>query len=203
MRTCLTAATLLLAMADSPALARPQQDAARSAAERPITDRDVSAADVVTTPLSDLNLRKGEIPPLLIAAQARPYDLAGLKRCAQITGAVAELDALLGDDLDLPGEDGNQVTAGRVAKAAVASFIPFRGLIREVSGANAQERRLEQAITAGMARRSFLKGVGQARGCRYPARPAGPATIATLMAQREAARAKADAAPRGETAKQR
>jgi hypothetical protein len=142
------------------------------APEEPVTERNPSMGDAVTTPVSDLNLKKGEIPPLLVAAQERPYHLGGLERCNQIAAAVRELNQLLGDDIDLPQEDAQRVTAGRVAKAAIGSFIPFRGLIREVSGANTHERRMQAAIDAGIARRAFLKGYGQARGCRYPARAA-------------------------------
>ena len=127
-------------------------------------------AGVAATPLDDLNLRKQDVPPLLVAAQQRPYDLTGLSRCPQIAVAVGELDAVLGDDIDLPPTDSNGMSAGRVAREAVRVFIPFSGLIREVSGANNRDRQLQSAVYAGTARRSFLKGVGQARGCRYPAR---------------------------------
>ena len=44
--------------------------------------------------------------------------------------------------------------------------------MREISGANAQNRLVESAIQAGVARRAFLKGYGEAKGCRYPARSA-------------------------------
>ena len=85
------------------------------------------------------------------------------------------------------------MSAGRVAQAAVGSFIPFRGLIREISGANEQERKIQAAVQAGVARRAYLKGVGEARGCRYPARSAGPADIAALVAA--PAQAQAEAKP--------
>jgi hypothetical protein len=157
----------LFLLASVPALARDQNEQ-----EKPVTERGPNMGDAVTTPISDLNLKKGEIPPLLIAAQERPYHLGGIERCNQIGAAIREFDVLLGDDIDLPQEDGQRLTAGRVAQEAVGSFIPFRGLIREVSGANTHERRLQAAIDAGIARRAFLKGYGQARGCRYPARAA-------------------------------
>jgi hypothetical protein len=64
------------------------------------------------------------------------------------------------------------MSPGRVAQSVVGSLIPFRGVIREISGANAHDRALREAVIAGVARRSFLKGIGQARGCRYPARSA-------------------------------
>jgi hypothetical protein len=151
--------------------------------DKPVTEREPSMGDAVATPASDLNLKKDAIPPLLLAAQERPYNLAGLRRCTDLSAAITELDAVLGPDIDLPVDPKTGLTAGRVAQAAVGSFIPFRGLIRELSGANSQERKIQVAVQAGFARRAYLKGVGEARGCRYPARAAGPAEIAALTAQ--------------------
>lgn len=160
---------------------------------KPITDRDPNAKDVALTPLTDLNLRKGEIPPLLIAAQEDPYTLAGMTRCAQIAAAVGQLDAILGDDIDVAQAKRQALSVGRVAQSVGRAFIPFGGVIREVSGANARDRKIQAAILAGTARRSFLKGVGQQRGCRYPARSATPQVIAAAKAQAEAeARKKED-----------
>ena len=98
---------------------------------------------------------------------------------------VSALDEVLGPDLDLPEEERARISAGRMAKTVVGSFIPFRGLIREVSGANDHDRRIRAAIQAGLARRGFLKGAGQAKGCAYPARPASPQVIAAVMAARD------------------
>jgi hypothetical protein len=165
--------------------------------DKPITDRDVGAKDVALTPLSDLNLRKGEIPPLLISAQEDPYTLSGLARCSQLASAIGELDAMLGDDIDVAQAKGRAISAGRVAQSVAGSFIPFRGVIRELSGANAQERKIQAAIFAGTARRSFLKGIGQQRGCRYPARSATAQVIAAAEAAAQAeAEAKAEAKSR-------
>jgi hypothetical protein len=156
----------LLALAATPAPAQPDQPA------KPVTDREPDAVDVAATPMTDLNLRKDEIPQLLIDAQARPYDLKGLGNCSQLAARIGEFDAVLGDDVDLPQTAGQRVSAGRLGKYVVGTFIPFRGLIREVSGAAEQQRKMNAAISAGLARRAFLKGVGQERGCRYPARSA-------------------------------
>jgi len=158
----------------SPATAR-QED-------KPITDRDPNAMDVAKTPINDLNVgRDGEIPALLITATDDPYTLKGLAKCRQIAGAIQELDEVLGPDIDLPSPERDRVNAGRVGKWVVASFIPFRGLIREVSGANAQDRKVNAAIQAGLTRRGFLKGVGATKGCRYPAAPA-PASVVKAKA---------------------
>lgn len=183
---------LLLACLALPAgaLAQDAKPAESKEPDKPVTDRQPSMGDAVATPASDLNLKKDTIPPLLLAAQDRPYDLTGLKRCGEIAAAVGELDAVLGPDVDLPADAKGRVTAGRVAQAAVGSFIPFRGLIREISGANEQQRKVQAAVQAGIARRAYLKGVGEARGCRYPARSAGPADIAALGAQQPPTEAK-------------
>jgi hypothetical protein len=166
MRRPIFAALSALAFTAAPALAQPDQPA------RPVTERDPDAVDVAATPMSDLNLRKDEIPQLLIDAQAKPYDLNGLGKCSQLAARIGEFDAVLGDDIDLPQTPGQRVSPGRIGQYVVGSFIPFRGLVREVSGANDQRRRMDAAISAGLARRGFLKGIGQERGCRYPARSA-------------------------------
>ena len=188
----------LLATCVAGALPAAAQD--KQAPPRSIKDKDVSAVDVVATPVSDLGLRNGKIPPILEAAVADPYDMAGVRTCAQISTRVGELDAVLGPDRDIPQDRAEKLSAGRVAQAAVGQFIPFRGLIREVSGANSHQRKVDDAVEAGTARRSFLKGYGQARGCAYPAREVTPAALASLEAQaardkaeQEAAKAKAEA----------
>lgn len=163
-------------------------------AQTVVDPENVRAKDVVTSPLSDINLMKREVPMVLQAALAAPYDLDGIKTCAGLTTAVADLNAALGNDIDVAQEKtggermGN--TAGSAAKWFVGSFIPFRGIVRELSGANAQERAWQRAIYAGAVRRAFLKGMGETRGCHYPARSATPQVVASLTAQRDAARAK-------------
>lgn len=170
------------------------------APSRPITDQKVTAVDVVATPVDDLNLRKGKIPPLLEAAIADPYDLDGLKTCAQISAAITQLDSVLGLDRDIPQDRAEKLSVGRVAQSAVGSFIPFRGIIREVSGANSHQRKVNDAVEAGIARRSFLKGYGQARGCAYPAREVTPAALAALEAQAARDKAALDQAKRDKAA---
>jgi hypothetical protein len=132
-----------------------------------------------------MGLRKGEIPAILIAAENDPYGIPG-GRCPAIAAEVQRLDAVLGDDIDVAQTQRGRTSPGRVAQSVVGSFIPFRGVIRELSGASEQERRLQVAIYAGTARRSFLKGIGLQRGCAWPARPATPQMLARIAAQNEA-----------------
>lgn len=187
LRAALIVSSAVLAL---PAAASdPAPVGASPAPARPITNQKVSAVDVIATPAGDLNLRKGKIPALLDAAIADPYNLSGVKTCAQISAAVSQLDLILGPDRDIPADRAERLSVGRVAQSAVGSFIPFRGIIREVSGANSHQRKIDDAVEAGTARRSFLKGYGQARGCAYPAREVTPAALAALEAQ--AARDKA------------
>ena len=116
-----------------------------------------------------------EVPPKLQAIQDAPYSLSGLGKCAAIIREITELDAVLGPDVnetvDKSRAKKREETAGRVAGSVAGSVIPFRGLIGEVTGANAERRRYAEAVYAGTVRRGFLKGVGLERGCKAPARP--------------------------------
>ncbi len=176
---------ILLAAMATPMAAQDKPKSSES--DKPIMQQDVSAKDVATTPLSDLNLKKTNIPQLLIDAQSDPYTLSGLGSCAKLTSAVTTLDSILGDDLDIDAINKTKMQAGRVAQSVVGAFIPFQGVIREVSGANSQDRKLRAAVLAGSTRRAFLKGTGLARGCAYPARPASNADAARVLAAYAAA----------------
>ncbi len=132
------------------------------------------AAEVAKTPLRDLNIDAKDIPAVLQTASRNPYALAGLNTCNAIVSDIAALDMALGADYDIAAEDGNQrLSQGRIGQSVVGSVLPFRGIVREVSGAAENDRDLSAAYTAGMVRRGFLKGLGLGRGCAYPARPKG------------------------------
>jgi hypothetical protein len=127
------------------------------------------AGKIVTQPGRDLGVQKIEIPPLLISAAADPYDLTGLSTCQALSDEVARLSEVLGPDIDKP-KPGEERRGGQIAqaggKAVVNSLIPFRGLVREVSGAAPAQRQLNAAIDAGFARRGFLRGVARGRNCK-------------------------------------
>lgn len=189
MRVALPFAVVSVVFATHPATAQTVVDPAN-----------IRASDVMLSPLSDVNIRKRAIPPALVAALANPYDLKGLKTCAGYTTAIMDLDVALGDDIDVATGQKTDMenvgnSAGVIAKSVIGSFIPFRGVIREVSGANAQQRAWDRALYAGSVRRAFLKGMGQSKGCAYPAAPATPQVVAMLGAKREAERAARKAKP--------
>jgi len=141
------------------------------AANAQMRQEEPDAMDVARTPLEDFNIDAKDIPEVLVVAARDPYDIAGVNGCNDVVERIAELDNVLGADFDLPQEEGGGVSQGRVAKSVVGSFIPFRGIVREVSGANKRRNETRLAYTAGIARRAYLKGLGEARGCPYPARP--------------------------------
>ncbi len=137
-----------------------------------VRGRGPDAIDVASTPITDLNLTRDEIPDVLKLAAVSPYDNAGLSGCKEIGAEIAGLDRVLGDDLDIDTGQRRDITIGKIAKSAVSSFIPFRGIIRELSGAADHQRDFQEAIFAGAVRRGYLKGLGEQKGCPYPARPA-------------------------------
>jgi len=127
------------------------------------------AEDIASQPVRDVDASKTVIPPVLQSAATAPYATGGTATCGQITSSLAELNEALGPDLDTPKETKDN-KAGKLAeaggRAVVNSFLPFRGLVREVSGAASAERRLAAAVTAGYARRGFLRGLKVARKCK-------------------------------------
>jgi hypothetical protein len=130
------------------------------------------ATEVAKTPLRDLNIDSKDIPEVLQLAVRDPYAMAGLGTCDGIVTEVASLDRVLGADYDIAEEDGEKrLSQGRIGQSVVGSLIPFRGIVREATGAAENDRALRAAYTAGVARRAFLKGVGTGKGCAYPARP--------------------------------
>ena len=147
-----------------------------SVAHAQVVENDLDMADVARTPLEDFNIHSKEIPEILVQAVENPYDLAGMRDCNDFVSEIATLDNTLGPDFDIPQKEGGRISAGRVAKSLVGSLIPFRSIVREVTGANKRKNAFELAVTAGMVRRAYLKGVGETRGCSYPARPRNAAS---------------------------
>ena len=151
--------SLAVLIAASPVLAG-DPPVPQPAPEKPVGERDVSAKDVATTPITDLNLRKDEMPSALIYATQQAYGMSGIRTCSEIAAAVEALDAALGPDIDLPQNSSNKIQGGRMAQSVVGSFIPFRGVIRELSGANNREREPRHACVAQRNQRSNATPLG-------------------------------------------
>ncbi len=149
------------------------------------TARQVGAGlgDAVTSPLVDLNVRRDQIPTVLLQAQANPYDRRNLNQCTTIGAEVARLDEALGPDRDEPPAPDsptlNERTQDALAEAmldairdATTDFIPYRSWVRQLTGAQARSKVVQDAVEAGRLRRAFLKGLGMRADCSPPASPA-------------------------------
>ena len=130
------------------------------------------AGEIITQPVRDVGVSRPDIPPVLLEAVKEPYSLQGLKTCRQLSAAVIALSAELGPDYEPGGVPRKENRGARLAEAGgktvVNSLIPFRQLVREISGAAPAQRSLNAAVDAGLARRGFLRGVHRQRGCRTP-----------------------------------
>ncbi|WP_156874116.1 hypothetical protein [Sphingorhabdus lutea] len=124
------------------------------------------AVDAATQPLNDLNLRNKEIPLILLSIGDQPYSAEGLDDCASLYDQIALLDNVLGPDADADSKKTGTINkALKVGGNVLGGFIPFRGVVRQISGANAHRAKMEDAVYAGVTRRSFLKGVAYAKNC--------------------------------------
>lgn len=162
--------------------------ATAASAQTAVDPANLRVTDIALQPLTELNLRHAKIAPILASARTKPYSLAELDSCDKIAAEVAALDAVLGADIDTA--EGKPMTtrlvngAGRIARSMIMSFVPFHSVVRELSGASARQHGYERALYAGSARRAFLKGVGEERGCAYPARDATPEIALLVRAAR-------------------
>lgn len=143
------------------------------------------AVDAATGPLEDLNIKKREIPGLLQTAAINPYARPKVVRCATVREEITQLDDLLGPDMQpkevevASADDGflgiseiksptrEQVTdgVGNYASKTIigmisskVNVIPFRGVVRTVTGAERHQAKVTEAYEAGKLRRAYLKG---------------------------------------------
>ncbi|AMK25028.1 MULTISPECIES: hypothetical protein [unclassified Sphingobium] len=135
------------------------------------------AGSIATQPARDVGIDKDKIPQVLQRAVEDPYGRPASRSCKNLKAALDELNAVLGPDFTV-GQKANENRTGKIAEAVgktiVNSIIPFRGLVREISGAAPAERRLEAAVTAGIARRGYLRGIAAERGCKIMSPPPTP-----------------------------
>ena len=127
------------------------------------------AEKAIMQPAKDINLTKDKIPVRLAEIRKAPYDLTGIEGCRALTTEITSLRPLLGPDVNedpkLSRAEKRERKASRLAGGFIGGLIPFRGLVREITGANASRSRYQAALAAGFARRSFLKGIALGQGC--------------------------------------
>ena len=122
--------------------------------------------DAMLVPAKDLNLRKADVPPILLTVED-PYAPAP-RACGELRAQLAGLDAALGPDYGDAKPEESKVKKGgiRLVASAVGDLVPFRSVVREVSGSAGRERRIREHYRAGNVRRGYLQGVARERGCR-------------------------------------
>lgn len=149
-----------------------ENSSARTTASTAASETREGIGDAVLTPVSDLNLIDRDIPPVLARIE-NPYALDVASECVALSEEVIALNTVLGDDADADyvendaeerGRDAAGATLGLVS-ATAGGLIPFRGLVRYVSGASEADQEIIAAYLRGHQRRGFLRGVAEARAC--------------------------------------
>lgn len=163
LRTLAVAATLttVAAMAQVPPSDPPQSDLDK------IGD---TMENIGTKPLKDFNLIKPDIDEGLERIMAAPYSLAGIRTCSHYKAAIGRLTYVLGPDVDSPEFQKKAKTPAEQAlslgESAAGSIIPFSGVIRRLTGAEAKQNYAKAVIYAGSVRRAYLKGNARQKGCK-------------------------------------
>lgn len=139
-------------------------------------DKPDPVTGAVQQPFKDLNLMKDPIPPVLIRAAEAPYVETQPRDCAALRAELGELEQILGPDLDA-AKSGDSDLISQTLRSV--TNIPFRGVVRKLTGAEKRERIRQRAVFAGVARRGFLKGVVRSScDAPPPAVASAPTTIA-------------------------
>lgn len=120
----------------------------------------------VMSPVNDVGFDDIEIPEYL-GNMPDPYRDPPVT-CEPLQAEVIKLNALLGDDLDIPEEVAarrEQTALNATSSTLGSALIPFRGVVRALSGAAANERDAREAYQRGLVRRAYLKGIGENMDC--------------------------------------
>lgn len=141
---------------------------ASSGAKRPTSREDGPASAHVATHEDALGVVGAETPDLLKEVRVAPYAAPKSADCASIALEIAALDIALGPDVDAQEASGKDDAVEGFVTGAVRGFIPYRGVMRFLSGAGRRDKALASAVLAGTARRGFLKGISQTMGCSPP-----------------------------------
>ena len=140
-----------------------------------------AVSEAAQQPLKDLNVVRDPIPAILRETVKDPYAHPGRIDCGWLEHEVRALDLALGPDLDMPEEqqslgrqarEGVADAAASAVKGVASDLIPFRSVVRRLTGAEKNAQEMRDALKAGDVRRAYLKGLGLERGCAYPAAPA-------------------------------
>lgn len=134
-----------------------------------------AAFSAALTPLEDIGLRKRQIPEMLQMLSDNPYTPPEKIVCDEVKKEMADLNVLLGADIDTPKvalsaqdqmiEDGTNMISDAVVGLvrSQANIVPFRSIVRRLTGAASHEKAVNRAVEAGKLRRAYLRGVADAK----------------------------------------
>lgn len=153
---------------------------APSTTQRAIKQAQSGVSEAAMSPFEDINLKRDRIPERLKKIK-NPYEVNPDISCSEIGSEVMALNDLLGRDWDVPppekaalkerAADGASTAFLDTVASEASGLIPYRGVVRTVSGANRHAKKVRKAYERGSHRRTFLKGLGLVKGCAYPAAP--------------------------------
>lgn len=115
----------------------------------------------IAAPFQDFNLIRDEIPQVLVEAQRERYPDTKDWSCEMIRERRDELTKVLGPDEQEQKDFGDRA-ADAVQKAltnTTTGWIPFRGWIRKLTGAERHAQKVANAWESGIVQRAYLYGV--------------------------------------------
>lgn len=124
----------------------------------------------MTRPLTDLGIMRTTIPEALQSAVIAPYAVADPTSCPALSAEIARLNDVLGPDLDAEQAKAEGMASEMLFGAFQSALdLPYRGVLRRLTGAEKRDRARTAAVLAGMVRRAWLKGLAHNAGCAVPA----------------------------------
>lgn len=117
-----------------------------------------------------LGISGPKTPAALQALVAAPYALPSPPDCAILAREIADLDQILGPDVDAVAA--SRDPTGEAFGSAARGVIPYRWVMRLMTQAGRRDRELRLAVLAGTARRGYLKGLRLGLSCQPPQAPA-------------------------------
>jgi len=116
-----------------------------------------------------LGISGPKTPAALQDLVADPYALPSPPDCAAMARDIATLDKILGPDVDAIAASRN--ATGDAFGSAMRGVMPYRWVMRLMTGASRRDRDLRLAVLAGTARRAYLKGMRHGLACQPPQAP--------------------------------
>lgn len=134
--------------------------------EKPARTPPGQVEGAMNRPLTDLGIVRTTIPEALQTAVAAPYAAADPTDCQALSTEIARLDEVLGPDLDSrPAKSEGMASEMLLGAFQSALDLPYRGILRRLTGADKRDRARTAAVLAGMVRRAWLKGLARNANC--------------------------------------